>query len=112
ARRGRGQQQRDPVPVLGRGAGPAPAPVCVVIALVTDSNSQIPASLIERYGITVVPLPVTIDGVDYLEGVDIDADDFYRRFETGTTPTVATAQPSPGQFAAVYDRLVAEGAEA
>jgi DegV family protein with EDD domain len=81
-----------------------------VIALVTDSNSQIPPSLVERYGITVVPLPVNIDGVDYLEGVDIDADDFYRRFECGT-PAVATAQPSPGQFAAVYDRLVAEGAE-
>ncbi len=82
-----------------------------MIALVTDSNSQIPPSLVARYGITVVPLPVRIDGVDYLEGVDIDADDFYRRFESGT-PLVATAQPSPGQFAAVYDRLVAEGAEA
>lgn len=82
-----------------------------MIALVTDSNSQIPPSLVERYGITVVPLPVTIDGVDYLEGIDIDADDFYRRFESGA-PQVATAQPSPGQFAAAYDLLVAHGAEA
>jgi len=83
-----------------------------VIALVTDSNSQIPPSLAARYGVTVVPLPVTIDGVAYLEGVDIDADGFYRRFQDGATPEVATAQPSPGQFAAVYDRLVAGGAEA
>lgn len=82
-----------------------------MIALVTDSNSQIPPSLVERFGITVVPLPVTVDGVDYLEGVDIDADNFYRRFERGT-PTVATAQPSPGQFAAAYQRLAHAGAEA
>lgn len=82
-----------------------------MIALVTDSNSQIPASLVERYRITVVPLPVTIDGVDYLEGVDLEADDFYRRFKSGM-PAVATAQPSPGQFALAYDRLVAGGAEA
>ena len=78
--------------------------------IVVDSNSQIPPSLVERFGITVVPLPVTVDGVQYLEGVDLAADDFYERFESGT-PTVSTAQPSPGQFAVAYDGLVAEGAE-
>ena len=77
--------------------------------IVTDSNSQIPPALVERYGIGVVPLTVTIDGRPYAEGVDLDADEFWRRFEGGT-PTVSTAQPSPGQFAATYDRLVAEGA--
>jgi DegV family protein with EDD domain len=81
-----------------------------VIAVVTDSNSQIPPALVERFAITVVPLSVTVDGVRYLEGVDLDADSFYQRFES-STPTVTTAQPSPGQFAAAYDRLVAEGAE-
>lgn len=82
-----------------------------MIALVTDSNAQVPPSLVERFGITVVPLPVTVDGVEYLEGVDIDADEFYRRFDAGT-PTVATAQPSPGQFAAAYDRVARAGADA
>lgn len=81
-----------------------------MIAVVTDSNSQIPPSLVERFDITVVPLPVTVDGQTYLEGVDLDADDFYARFESGA-PQVATAQPSPGQFAAVYERLVAAGAD-
>lgn len=81
--------------------------------IVTDSSSQISPSLAERYGITVVPLPVTIDGVQYLEGVDLEADAFYERFASGAPPpNVATAQPSPGQFAATYDRLVADGAEA
>ena len=78
--------------------------------IVTDSNSQIPAALVERYGITVVPLTVTIDGRAFREGVDLDADGFWLRFEAGTS-AVSTSQPSPGSFAAAYDRLVAEGAE-
>jgi DegV family protein with EDD domain len=80
-----------------------------MIRLVVDSNSQIPPSLTERFGITVVPLTVTVDGVPYLEGVDLDADDFYARFQSGT-PSVATAAPSPGHFAVAYDGLVAAGA--
>ena len=55
-----------------------------MIAIVVDSNSQIPPELAARLGIEVVPLTVTVDGVAYREGVDIDADDFYARFETGT----------------------------
>ncbi|HEX6597639.1 MAG TPA: DegV family protein [Acidimicrobiales bacterium] len=78
--------------------------------IVTDSNSQIPPALVERYGITVVPLTVTVDGQPYAEGVDLDADEFWRRFEAGT-PEVSTSQPSSGRFAAAYDRLVAEGAD-
>lgn len=81
-----------------------------MIGIVTDSNSQIPPSLVERYGVAVVPLPVTVDGATYLEGVDLDVDELYARLDSAAPPTVATAQPSPGQFAAVYDRLVAEGA--
>lgn len=82
-----------------------------MIAVVTDSNAQLPPEVAVRYGIEVVPLPVTVDGVQYLEGVDLDADAFYARFESGT-PAVATAQPSPGQFAETYGRLAAAGATA
>ena len=81
-----------------------------MIGLVTDSNSQIPPSLTERFGVTVVPLSVTIDGVTYLEGIDLDADAFYARFGPGrTVPSVSTAQPSPGQFAAAYQGLADAG---
>lgn len=80
-----------------------------MIAIVTDSNSQIPPDLASRYGIEVVPLPVTVDGVAHLEGVDLDADEFYEWLER-SQPEVATAQPSPGQFAEAYRRLVERGA--
>lgn len=81
------------------------------VGLVTDSNAQLPAELRDRYGVEVVPLSVTVDGEEYLEGVDLDAGDFYARFRTGR-PTVSTAQPSPGRFAAAYDALAERGATA
>lgn len=80
------------------------------IAVVTDSNAQLPPELAERYDVTVVPLTVTVDGTPHLEGVELDADAFYARFGAGKTPVVATSQPSPGQFAEVYERLADEGA--
>ena len=70
-------------------------------ALVTDSNAQLPSSLIDRYSIIVVPMPVTIDGRTFFEGVDLDADRFYTFFENNT-PVVSTSQPSPGAFAQAY----------
>jgi DegV family protein with EDD domain len=82
----------------------------VTISIVTDSNAQLPPELAERFGIEVVPLTVTVDGVAYLEGVDLDADDFYSRFERGGSPVVATSQPSPGRFADAYQRLADGGA--
>ena len=81
-----------------------------MIGLVTDSNSQLPAELAERYGVEIVPLTVTVDGVAHLEGVDLDADGFYERFADGRVPEVSTSQPSPGQFADVYRRLADAGA--
>ncbi len=81
-----------------------------MIGLVTDSNSQLPAELAERYGVEIVPLTVTVDGVAHLEGVDLDADGFYERFADGRVPEVSTSQPSPGQFADAYRRLADAGA--
>lgn len=81
-----------------------------MIGLCTDSNSQLPTALADRFGVEVVPITVTIDDADYLEGVDLDADGFYAKFDLGRAPVVTTSQPSPGQFAVAYDALVARGA--
>ncbi len=80
-----------------------------MIGLVTDSNSQIPVDLVRRYSVEVVPLTVTVDGVEYAEGEDLDADGFWALFE-GSAPTVSTSQPSPGRFAAAYSAVAARGA--
>ena len=80
-----------------------------MIGLVTDSNAQLPPELAARLGVEVVPLTVTVDGVEYLEGVDLDADAFYARYEAGR-PLVSTAGPSPGRFAAAYEAVADRGA--
>jgi len=82
-----------------------------VIGLLTDSNAQLPAELAGRYGVEVVPLTVTVDGEAFLEGVDLDADGFYARFEGGRRPEVSTSQPSPGRFAQALAGLAERGAE-
>ncbi len=81
-----------------------------MIGFCTDSNAQMPPELAERYGVEVVPLTVTIDGDDFLEGVDLDADAFYGRFLGAATPAVTTAAPGPGRFVAAYQALAARGA--
>jgi DegV family protein with EDD domain len=58
-----------------------------------------------------VPLTVTIDGVDHLEGDDFDADDFYAEFDEGHQPEITTSQPSPGRLAEAYERVAARGVD-
>ncbi len=77
--------------------------------IVTDSNSQLPAELQDRYGIAVVPITVVVNGTEYSEGVDLDADGFYALWADGQ-PEVSTSQPSPGAFVETYNGLIAEGA--
>jgi len=81
-----------------------------MLRICVDSNSQLPESLARRFDIATVPLTVTIDGVDYHEGVDLDVDDFYGFWSDGRAPEIVTSQPSPGDFLDVYERLIADGA--
>jgi len=81
-----------------------------MIRLVTDSSSQIGAALQQRYNVAVVPITVVVNGVQFSEGVDLDADRFYQFWVDGAAPEVATSQPSPGAFVEAYQRLIAEGA--
>ena len=81
-----------------------------MIGFCTDSNAQLPADLAERFGVEIVPLTVTVDGRAYLEGVDLDADEFYASFRA-VKPDVSTAAPSPGQFLSAYQRLASRGCD-
>lgn len=79
-----------------------------MIAVVTDSTCQLTRSQAEDAGITIVPLTVTIDGRDYLEGVELDTSEFYERLAPGVR--LSTSQPAPGRFAETYQQLVHDGA--
>ena len=80
------------------------------IAIMTDSNCGImPGCEImpeegRKLGIHVIPMPVIIDGRTYFEGVDITAEDFYKKQAAGAE--ITTSQPSPGDVTAMWDRLL------
>jgi DegV family protein with EDD domain len=76
----------------------------VVIKIVTDSTADVPQELAAELGITSVPLYVQFAGRSYKDRIDITEDEFYERLQTDSIhPT--TAQPSPQDFARVYDSL-------
>ena len=83
-----------------------------MIGLCTDSNAQLPPSLLERFAIEVVPLTVVVDGAEHLEGEGLDADGFFALLDAAPAASVSTAAPSPGRFALAYERLAAAGASA
>lgn len=73
----------------------------------TDSNTMVPAELVDRFSLTVVNLHVVLDGQDHLEA-DLDHRQFCDALRTGAT--VTTAAPSPGELTAAYEALATDGA--
>ena len=78
------------------------------IAVVTDSAAMLPPVLVDRYGVIVVPLTVVLDGEEYLDGVDLTADDLYARF--AAVRHITTSQPSVGQLLGAYRGAADAGA--
>lgn len=75
--------------------------------IVTDSGTDHNFSPQEAadHNVHTVPLNVTLDGNSYQEGVDIEPADFYKLL-ANTKSLPITSQPSAGQFAELYRRLV------
>ncbi len=79
----------------------------MTVKIVTDSSADLPAQLVQELGITVVPLYVRFGEEVYRERVDISEDEFYHRLEHDPIHP-STIQPSPQDFADVYQRLSSE----
>jgi DegV family protein with EDD domain len=77
--------------------------------VVTDSTSYLPPALIERDGITVVPLYVVVGGDRIVREIDItDYPAFFEELRSAEKlPT--TSQPSVGDFAAAFEPLLEAG---
>lgn len=55
----------------------------MAFCIITDSASDIPQSVIEKYGLYVMPTPVVINEKEYLDGKNLNADEFYRIQQSG-----------------------------
>lgn len=79
----------------------------MTIEIVTDSSADLPATVVQELGITVVPLYVRFGDEVYQERVDISDEEFYHKLLHGAVHPV-TIQPKPQDFAEVYHKLSEE----
>jgi DegV family protein with EDD domain len=83
----------------------------MTIRVVTDSTCDLMAETIQEHKIEVVPCYLNIRGRSYLDGIEYSREQFYRDLPGMETPPTTSA-PGPEKFAAVYKKLIAEGASA
>ena len=78
-------------------------------AVMTDTNSGISVSEGREKDIFVLPMPVIIDGKDYLEGVDISHKDLYDAMKAGKD--IKSSQPSPASVTDMWKDILGKGYE-
>ena len=81
------------------------------IAVVTDSTANITPEEATKNNIKVVPIPFSVDGQNFREGVDISTTDFYTKLKNASS-FPSTSQPSIGQMMELYQQLAADGYDA
>lgn len=73
-------------------------------AIVTDSTCDLPRDLLDEYGIRTVPLRLFLDDVEYVDKIDISAEEFNRRLPTSIS--AKTSQPTPADFTKTFDEVL------
>jgi DegV family protein with EDD domain len=78
------------------------------IAIITDSTSDIPEEWRTQFDITIIPLTIVWNESQFLDGVDITAEEFYQRL--GNDPIhPTTSQPTPQAFLTAYQDAAKKG---
>ncbi|SJX71247.1 DegV family protein [Enterococcus faecium] len=78
------------------------------LAVVTDSSAYLPERIKNHPDLFVIPIPLIMDGKIYNEGIDIEADEYYRLLKNSKDfPT--TSQPVVGEVLALYEELKEKG---
>jgi len=78
------------------------------IKIVTDSTVDLPQEVLDQYEIEIVPLSITIDGVSYLDRVELTPSEFMSKLKAAKE-IPKSSQPAVGSFVEVYDRLGQDG---
>ena len=83
----------------------------MTVRIVTDSSCDLPQSMADALGITIVPLSIRFGDQEYIDRTTITGDEFWAK--VAASPVLPeTAAPSPGQFEQAYRALKADGASA
>lgn len=76
------------------------------IGIITDSHASLSAQAAQELGVRVLPMPFTIDGRSYLEGLTLSREEFFA-FQRAQAE-IATSQPAPGKVTALWDEALRE----
>ena len=76
------------------------------VAIITDSNSGITQEMGKELGIYVLPMPFTIDGKEFFEGITLTQKEFYEKLVQDAD--IATSQPSPESVLELWEGALKE----
>ena len=78
------------------------------VYIVTDSTADLTEEEVKQFEISIVPMNISIDDENYIDGVTITKDEFKQKM-IASSELPKTAQPSIGRFVEVYDELGKNG---
>ncbi len=76
------------------------------VRIITDSNSGITVEEARELGVTVLPMPFSINEEVYFEQESLTHEQFYEELAAGKD--IMTTQPSPGQVMGIWDEALKE----
>jgi DegV family protein with EDD domain len=80
------------------------------VKILTDSTADLPPDVVERLGITVLPITIHLGQKSLRDGIDITAEDFFARLERVPAPPT-TSPPTPRQFEETFAELTKQSSE-
>ena len=78
------------------------------IALLVDSGTDVPAQIMEQYGMYMLPLQIIYKDRTYTDKVDITAEEIYERLPQEIP---STSLPDGAAIGEIFDRIKADGYE-
>ena len=78
------------------------------LAVITDSSAYLSAETLQREDLFVLDIPVNIDGEEYVEGVNLTAEEFYQKMAQASE-LPKTSQPSIAKLDEILTSLKEQG---
>ncbi len=81
-----------------------------MIKILVDSSADYQMEELKEKQLELIPLPIHLDGQEYIDGVNLERDEFYRLVAASKDfPT--TSQPSPQEFLDIFQTVKKAGDE-
>lgn len=78
------------------------------IAILADSGCQIKKDALIKEGVYIVPLQITVNNQNYLDGIDIQSEEVFNRIKDEKC-IATTSQPATGSLVEVIAQIKADG---